>query len=509
MSDPADTTPRGGRALIAAAVDAATRARHEAHPVDTEHSKERFTAILEMLERELSAAWAEVGHPGFAGDDHPEWIKAMAAKMGEPAHQADLIFNILASVGFLFTGLSAAASGYNQTYTNRSLHAHGDLMLSVAEAAAAVTRNFLDDAQGVDQAAYSGMHPDRFQIIKELAENRVTPDQLVTLVRWGRLDLETAREYLAHLGYPVDQRELLLSFRVQPPDAAVVIAAVTQSEINDAQAMQFLEQNGIDPLNYPWIKETAGQSPGVELLNGLWQRGLISETLWTAGILESPIKNKYIEPLKNLRFHIPPMRVTLQMVANGIITPAKALDNLSKLGFYPEDAQALVANATREKTASSKDLAVGMIVDAYELKVIPVDEARTMLVALKYDPHEVDLVLAVADAKAHKKRTDQIIAKIRAQFIAYKITDQEASTALDRAQVPAAARNDLLASWDIERDTNIRHLTPAQIEAAVKKGLRDRPWGIAQLQGQGFSAADANLLLDLAVTPNPKAGTAA
>jgi hypothetical protein len=55
--------------------------------------------------------------------------------------------------------------------------------------------------------------------------------------------------------------------------------------------------------------------------------------------------------------------------------------------------------------------------------------------------------------------------------------------------------NELLASWDIERDLNVHTLTEAQVVKAFKKAIMDRPTAVERLTELGLATSDIDTRL--------------
>lgn len=298
-----------------------------------------------------------------------------------------------------------------------------------------------------------------------------------------------------------------LRFAPMPPEAA--INAAVQGHISASKARRIVSEGGIRPQDFEPLLETAGNPPGIGQMLDLWKRGEISRERVTQAIRESRIKNKYIPDLLRIGRVIPPMRTVTSMVRNGVISEREGIRKLMEIGFNREDAGNLAANASQDKTAPDRQLAKSDVLTLFRENAISEPTARSFLEAVGYSAQEVSFLLSIEGLRRARRDRDHAIARTRASFVAHRISVNETSATLDRLGVPAPERDRLLGLWDLERLTNTRELTPAQVIGAAVRGFITEPEALTRLAQMGYDPGDASLLFRIATTPKPKVAPSA
>jgi hypothetical protein len=120
-----------------------------------------------------------------------------------------------------------------------------------------------------------------------------------------------------------------------------------------------------------------------------------------------------------------------------------------------------------------------------------------MLAALDYTPEEIDWLLAMQDLKRTVAADNSAISRVRAVYVAHKITRAEALAALDDLRVPHQQRDELVATWDIEAQVNVKTLSAAEIASALYYGIVDQATAMAELGAIGYTPLDAWILLSV------------
>ncbi len=83
--------------------------------------------------------------------------------------------------------------------------------------------------------------------------------------------------------------------------------ALVQNQIADGEAISEAGLSGISPHRFDIMRNVAGEPIAVMQALDLWNRGLVDEAFVNQVIAESRLKNKYTDPIKKLRFQIPPL----------------------------------------------------------------------------------------------------------------------------------------------------------------------------------------------------------
>lgn len=488
-----------GRALTSLIHDTIIAAKHASYGADSQASIHATAAQLETWERELAPRLASALSDIKDMDELPQVLKDLVAMSETPAHQTDFLIMLAGIVGTVVQSLTAAGAPFAEWVKQRSYQLHANLTPDAGAAIRAHVSGFIDSDTAASWISRTGLEHKWMQPLVDSSSSYPTLGEILELLRRDKIAPAVAQHYMQANGYQFPVQDVLRHLQEQLPSAELAVQAYTQNQLSESQARQLFKLNGIDDKNFQWIADTNGQSPGVDLVLELWNKRLISETEARTAVLESPIKNKYLEAMLKARFRIPPMEQTVSMLRRGAYTVAEATDNLSRLGYFPEDISRLVTWAVQEKMSAEKDVAVGMVVDSYRVQLSTRPVANALLLKMKYDQSEADFILNLADAKRDQAKLDRSVNRVHSSFTNWKINDVDCSAALDALKVPSALRDDLIEEWQIERDVNTKHLTPAQIIDALKRDLLDVNGAYDRLLAIGYHDDDARILILLKV----------
>ncbi len=158
------------------------------------------------------------------------------------------------------------------------------VLLSPADAASAVVRNFLSSSEGTHIAGLSGVLPGTFDTLVHLSGDAPGPQQLAEALRRGAIPLAgkgaaaisfeqgIAEGRLANKWAPVIQK--LSQLWPTPVDA---LDAALKGQISDAEGKALYARLGGDLEFYPWLLASIGGSPTPLEAGILAARGIIAE----------------------------------------------------------------------------------------------------------------------------------------------------------------------------------------------------------------------------------------
>lgn len=369
---------------------------------------------------------------------------------------------------------------------------------SPADLAAMWNRSIVSTDEGARLAAESGVSEVDWHRLTELGGEPLAPQALAEAFRRGFID--KARYNRGIVQGPIrnewfDVLEKLSYSRMSPVDAA---DAVNQGHMSAAAGREVAKANGLDPKDFETLLETAGAPPGIALAQEALNRGLINEATFDQMFLESRIKNRYLSVLKATRFNLIPAETVRLLYRYGVYPRAKTLETLQAHGYTDEDAAAMVALEEVRQTDTSRDLSQSQITKLYTDRAITLDDATTLLMGMGYSEENTRLLLELADLARVQRYVTAATSRVHAAYVAGRIDEVTAGTAMDRLGVTSDQRDDLLALWDLERGTVSKGLTTAQITAAVKKGFLTYEEGVGRIVGQGYADDDAAIILQLA-----------
>lgn len=453
------------------------------------------TAMMETWERELARGNSVIMDALVNRPDLPDDARQLLDKITTTTNQTDLFYQLAVIVGLVMGAGGAAAGPTLQSISNTVWrdHPRKPLPPDVAAALIAKRRRIWPDL--IQMVREGGFSEDRFGEMIDASYEALPMGTALELWRKGEISESDFLLMVGKSGLDPAVMGHLPRLRWQTIDPGTATAARVESHIGWEEHAQALAEHGIDPKWADVIYETAGRPPGLAELAALMNRGLLSEATLRQAIAESDVKNKYADAVVASAVYLPPPRSIVAMMRSGAVDPDYGRELLQKHGLSARDAELFVREATHGKAATARHAAVSLILQAYQDFEIDRPAAERMLTNLSYDAESTVLSLGHAEALRGKKIRDAEVSRIRTNFDKRWIDRQAASAALDRAGVPSAARDQLLAAWDVEREVSAPHPTVAQLVAAYKKQGLDDAGLQAEILALGYSPKHAAMLM--------------
>jgi hypothetical protein len=474
--------------------DARVAAAERIIPAETEHRAAYHRAFMESVEDEYAPMMRDVLGQVLEHPDCPDEAKAFLGPLLGPEHQAQFFLTLVGLLGLGLAGPQAAAAGWVQRLQNLSLHTHGDLKLTPAEAALAVIKGVAGLESMADEARYAGMTGDTFNGLVEITGEPPGPVQLMEALRRGFIDAGRFDKGIRQSRVRDEWVDVLTALRYAPPGPGEVVAGYLKGHLSEQDAAHRLSEAGIDPSNLDWLYLSAGRPPGVQQMLELWNRGAASQADVEMAVRESDIHPKWTPKILEMRRYFPPPRTTVAMLREGAVDDATARTWLAAHGVNGPDQDAYLKGAHSGRATSVKEITAAEALEFYTLGGIGRTQAADQLAALHYTPAAVADLLALTDIRAANRLTAAKVGKVRTAYDGHKIDRPSASNALDALSIDTPTRDRLLAQWDTERDVNVRHVTEAFLVKAAKAGAITKQEFIDRHTAMGYTADDAELL---------------
>lgn len=355
----------------------------------------------------------------------------------------------------------------------------------------------------VAEAKADGVSADRLQVLAELAGLPPGPMELLDL--WNRgVITETAVERGIREGHTktkwTSALKQLRHYLLSPQTAATLRLKgwITRDESLALGRLRGANADVMDKLFLAQGRPAAPQQMATAVARGVDgpDGSPMDRAQFEKGIRESDIRPEWAGMLWGIRFAYPPLFQINRLVQAGAIDAATAVEWATKDRYAPEVVTALHTYWSQGAASKAKELTAAQELTEYEGHYI---DRPTLLARLE------GLGMAAAEAEAYANLTDarrvitarnQVIARIRSEYVAHKITLQEASAALAATGIPAEAQTRLLAQWEQEYDVYTVVLSAAQIKRAYRKLIFDKPTALDRLRSLGWVAADAEVYLD-------------
>lgn len=468
----------------------------------------QVAGMLETIEQDLQPLVAPFVADIAADPNTPESIRNLLAPLLAPEHFSESIVIGIAIGAVLSPVLQAALDPIVTELAKSSWRAAigtagalGGVPLSPALLATAVLKGVITESDGASQAEQSGVTSSAFHNMVQTAGQAIGIEQALLLYRRGDIDEAELERIVRYSDVRIDFLDDIKALRYAPPGAGDVVTAALKGHLSDADAQARLGVAGIDPVNYSWMRATAGRPPGTEQMLHLWNRGVATQADVEAAVRQSDINDDFLPFILQLRHYFPPPRSIVPMLRAKAITEAQARTLLGYYGVDAEWADAFVKEAQKPASTTVKELSAAKVVELYEERIITRAVCASRLDALGYSADDAESFAALADANVESKLRTSAVGKIHARYVTYKIDKPAATARLSALSLPAASVTQLFTFWDDERSTLTPNLTVAQWQGAFRRGLKTHAEFVAGVTAYGYSADEAETLAGLALPP--------
>lgn len=370
----------------------------------------------------------------------------------------------------------------------------GKMLPTPQELATLVTFGAIDQDQARNMAGQAGMDGTNFDLL--VAGNGQPPSTEDLLFAYRRKIIDKARLLRGITQGPVRNEwfDVIESLGSVPMSTADAIDAAVQGHLTIPEAQTIAGQNGLLPAHFGPLYETAGSPPGAEAMVTYWRRGLMTEADVRQGLTETRLKPKYVNLILSTRNALLPMVTIREAYGHGTITHDRALILLGQHGYTAQDADAILATAAATKTATARKLTEAQAVELYEQGAITLDACRALLESLGYTRVEADELVHLADLNRQRTLVNAAVSRIRSAYVSRRISVDQAQADLDVLLIPGPQQDYLFALWNLELAADVKTLSLAQCGAALKKGIIGGDEFRARVSAMGYPDADVAIL---------------
>lgn len=418
-------------------------------------------------------------------------------------------------------GRGPSETSYEQGIAESRLHnkwgpvleALSEQLLTPADLAAAVVRNFADRGEAARTAAQQGIRAADFETMVHLSGDAPGPQQLAEALRRGLIPADghgpgstaftqgIAEGRLADKWAPVIKG--LSQLWPTPTDA---LDAALKGQIPAAEGRALYERLGGDLEFYPWLLATIGDSPTPLEAAVLAARGIIAEhgtgpdaLSYDQAVKESRYRNKWGPAYRKLAEHIPPPSTIVSMLAHRQLSGADAHRLLLENDMSEALAAAYAGEAEYEAISDYRGLTESAVIDMYIAHVVTRDQAVQILGVLHVSDQAAGLLLDYADLRYVVDSMNKSVQRIAALFTGRKIGQQTAVDALSKLGISAAAVDQIIGDWELQAAASVKTLTETQIVDAWYYEIIDTAEAISDLGAIGYSPYDAWVVLSVKV----------
>lgn len=407
------------------------------------------------------------------------------------------ISGIVEAIGYPLAALAlvrGAAQVEAQTDLNQIRSQYQAIPLDPAMLSEMVMRGIVTEDDGAAEAGMSALNKERFDKLVATVGEPPGIMQMLSLYRRGLIDDEALNKIIR---YSRVRNEWIPQIKMLAHDTmsqSEALEGAVKGVLDPALAKElFIKAGGLED-QFQTLLDTSGNAIGVEQVEHLWLHGLATSEDVHKTILHSRI-NPLFEGLAAKLYHRYLTGFQIKtIVQQGGATPAQAVTWLTEQG-YPADQAAAFVKAVAQSTAGKvHDITEGQVLELYQSHFITVEAAKRLLTHLGYPPEVQTYLLEILDAKRSLAALNQAVTYVRKSYIAGRTDDNKAQQELGALEVPNAAVQAYLAAWKIEKASEFKTLTAAQVGTAMKKGYITEADALNRWGAMGYDSTDSAIL---------------
>jgi len=288
------------------------------------------------------------------------------------------------------------------------------------------------------------------------------------------------------------------------PTPVAALAAQLKGAFSGDEGKALYEKLGGDPQFYDWLLFSEGSAPTPVEAADMARRGIIPKdgtgpdaVSYEQAFLEGPWRNKWSDVFWEASQFIPTAREVITLLKDGAVDKDTAAVWMKRAGADDATTAAFIAEADTETLSDYKGLTQSSVLNMYYQRLISSDDATAILESLHVSPQAVPLMLAYADLQRAIAQQNSAISRVGTLYAARKITVQTARQSLITLQVPTAALDDIMATWELENSISVKLLTESQIVSAYGYEIMSEGEALTELGNIGYTPYDAWVLLSI------------
>jgi hypothetical protein len=324
----------------------------------------------------------------------------------------------------------------------------------------------------------------------------------------GELTEERVRDELRFHGFLNDDIEAMLALRDALPGPQDVVRFAVRDvyrpeAVSRGGLLQDLpaagtadaERVGLRPEEFEKFWAAHWVLPAVNQAFEMFHRGVISEEEVRGLLRTLDIAPGWRDELIAIGFNVITRVDIRRMYREGVADEEKVLETYLAQGYTPDDAELLTEFAIADATVDARELTKAEVVNLYQDEALNRAEALDLLAELGFRSEESEWVLTLADVKRVRRFQELAVSRVRSRYTGRRLSDTEASAALDRLGVVPAERDSLIDVWDAERDANRPQLTAALVGRLYRDQFITEEEARVRWGHQGYRSDDIDLLV--------------
>lgn len=321
-----------------------------------------------------------------------------------------------------------------------------------------------------------------------------------TLYLRGELNVDQMFMRMRELGFTdVRIKEIIKTWEIIPPINDIIM--MVAKEAFEPDLIKLLGLDAELPVGqYEWLKK---QGLSEEWINKYWyahwdvpsvQQGLEMVHRGVLKIEELDILYKAAEVPPFWRDKMtaiaynPYTRVDVRRMHQlGVLSDDELTTAYTDAGYSPEKAGKMALFTVRYNQDRQKRLTFAQVIKGFKERIIPRQEAKELLLQLKYDDDQAEYQLMYADYEIQKEYQDAMLDNIKTRFQNNLTTELDTLQALNNLNLPAEQIEILMDNWKIKRMIDVKVPSKTDLDKFLAKKIINKDEYRQEMEKLGYN----------------------
>lgn len=459
-----------------------------------------FGQLLEEMEGDIREDLAPLLDQMQQVEGLPSWMKQVISNARAGESQAE----ILLLVPFVMALISVLSSGMSQALSPAIAHTLNQVTrIQIPDYYVAVDlfrRQIISRGEFLAIMRRHGLGDSISDYLVTLSETLMSEGDLLNAYWRGNVTEAQVREQLTKRGYSGDYQAQWFDLSKRIPSPGDLIAIAVREGFDDAVSRQFgydeafpaeaadaAEKGGLSKEWFQKLWRAHWNLPSITQGFDMFHRGIMSqqelELLMRAADIPSFWRSKLIQLSYNVVTRVDVRR----MFALGVISSKEVYDRYLAQGYNTDDAAKMTEWTIAEYAEEERELTKTDILRMYRDSVLNDTEATAYLTAMGYPETSIGLLLAREDLQKEADYEKEVVANIKAGFMANIYDETDVRAELGKLDPPAGYVDDQLQLWRLEKTRRLTRPTVTQLrDMWLTEVITDRDLE-RELEGRGYS----------------------
>lgn len=356
-------------------------------------------------------------------------------------------------------------------------------LLDPSAVASAYATGHVHQGDAYRVAAMNGLAADQFDVLVELARQRLPPNIVLDLLNRGEISMADARTTLRYNGMDDQAIDHFLLTRRQFLSPAVAADAVIRGILTPAEGEAIAAKAGMTSGDFDLLTLDTGEAPALQTLLEAYRRGIIDDARLEHGIRTGRLRNEWFDVAKALRYSPVSPAEAITGAVEGHLDQAKARNLAEQAGLDP-------ANFDWLFQTHGTPVAIGQALQLWNRGKMTRAEVEQVVRESRTKTKYVDAVL---ELRRHilPERT------VASMFGKGTLTKAQATERLRWVGVADEDIGPLLAEHAATKTAGVRELSQSTVLALFADGAISEATCRAHLSALGYADTDVTLILSL------------